>query len=107
LPVAMKVRKTEYGRWSGKILLKACLSKYYPEKFLARPKMGFSVPMKTWLSKGGDLRHIAEQKLLSPESQIGRYFEPSSINEVFQTDYYHFLWVLLFLEEWLEQNRPN
>jgi asparagine synthase (glutamine-hydrolysing) len=107
LPVAMKVRKTNNGRWSGKILLKTCLSKYYPESFLDRPKMGFSVPMKAWLAKGGALRPIAEKRLLSPDSLIGRFFNPSSIVNIVQSDYYHFLWVLLFLEEWLEQNRPN
>jgi asparagine synthase (glutamine-hydrolysing) len=108
LPVAMKISRTNGRLWNGKILLKKCLTKYYPEKFLARPKMGFSVPMKNWLGKRGALRHIAEKRLLSPNSRIGRYFEPSSIAEIFRSDnYYHFLWILLFLEEWLDQNQPN
>lgn len=56
LPTDLKVNKGE-GKW----LLKQVLDRYVPRHLVDRPKMGFGVPLGTWLK--GPLRQWAEERL--------------------------------------------
>jgi asparagine synthase (glutamine-hydrolysing) len=56
LPVAYKVKNGV-----GKYLLKKLAERYFPKKFIYRPKMGFGLPLADWLR--GSLRGTVEKTL--------------------------------------------
>lgn len=64
LPVEMKVRNR-----TGKYLLKRLAEKYFPREFVHRTKMGFGIPVASWLR--GELRAHVEGMILD-----GKIMEP-------------------------------
>jgi asparagine synthase (glutamine-hydrolysing) len=99
LPSEMKY----HGRTS-KYLLKRFAERRVPPSVIHRPKMGFSIPLASWLR--GELRPMAEDLLLS-ERALGRsYFQPETIRGMWtrhqegQRNHAHHLWALMVLEMW-------
>jgi len=99
LPSEMKY----HGRTS-KYLLKRFAEKRVPAAVIHRPKMGFSIPLASWLR--GDLRPMGEDLLLS-ERALGRnYFQADAIRGMWtrhqegQRNHAHHLWALMSLELW-------
>ena len=51
-------------RGTGKYLLKKLAEKYFPKSFVHRQKMGFGIPLATWMRN--DLRPMLEDILRDP-----------------------------------------
>jgi asparagine synthase (glutamine-hydrolysing) len=95
------------GEWRGKILLKSLLEKDFSPGFVHRKKQGFAVPLSKWFSDKGELRGLIEDKLLSKNSLLNTYFEERSMKDLLDNKQTGALWLLLFLEEWMEQFKKD
>lgn len=92
------------GEWHGKQPFRKILSRDFPDRFVNRRKMGFSIPADGWLF--GDERkscHVREM-LLSHDSRIARLLDKEAVGRVLNSKRAYATWNLLFLEEWLRQN---
>src|SRR5262249_142626 len=102
LPVSFKLRKR-----TGKWILRQVLYKYVPRDLIERPKMGFSLPIDSWLR--GPLREWWED-LLS-ESSLARhgFFHVQSIRKKWEEhqsgsrNWQHLLWDVLVFQDWIAQ----
>lgn len=103
LPTDMKVRDGE-GKW----ILKQVLDRYVPRALMARPKMGFDVPLDSWLR--GPLRAWAENLLSADRLQQEGYFNVQQVRTKWEEhlsgccNWQGQLWCVLMFQAWLEKN---
>jgi len=102
LPENLTLQKKNTTGWSGKYIIKKLLSKYFPDKFIHRPKMGFGVPVDIWFNQQ-KINEIVQDKLLSKNACIAEYFNQKYIRKMLNQGRSNRFWMLLFLEEWLQQ----
>lgn len=102
LPTAMKA-----GSGLGKRVLRRVLERYLPPALVDRPKMGFTMPVRSWLRD--ELRDWAEA-LLDPRRLAGDgVFEGSSVREKWdehltgKRDWERQLWAVLMFQAWKER----
>jgi len=106
LPPDLKVRGE-----TGKYILRQVLHRHVPEALYQRPKMGFHLPLSTWLR--GPLREWAED-LLDPSCmrQEG-LLDPGPIRAMWhehlsgRRDRVDHLWPVLMFRSWLKHNGPG
>lgn len=93
----------------GKYLLKRMLAEYLPAACLARPKMGFGIPIKHWFR--GALEGYARELLLAHDAAIRRWFQPAVVQKLIDQhqfggrDLSRKIWTLLVLELWFKEFR--
>ncbi|MEW6219282.1 MAG: asparagine synthase (glutamine-hydrolyzing) [Thermodesulfobacteriota bacterium] len=103
LPLAMKIRN---GR--SKWLLRQVLHRYVPPELTERAKMGFGIPLDSWLR--GPLRAWAEDLLDPARLRRQGYLRPEPIQRIWHQhlagshNWQHRLWVVLMFQAWLEQH---
>lgn len=105
IPESFNIRKNANGEWQGKLLLKKLMEKYYPIDSIYRNKMGFAVPIQEWFAKDGNLHNEICERLTGSNSIIADYFNPHVVRNLVDRNVTGPVWLLLFLEEWLRQNR--
>jgi asparagine synthase (glutamine-hydrolysing) len=84
-----------------KFILKQLAKRRYPAELIDRKKMGFGVPMSSWLQAGK-----AIETRLRTSAHLARFFERAEVNaicdELVNSEGASTrLWNLLFLDEWL------
>jgi asparagine synthase (glutamine-hydrolysing) len=102
LPLSLKLRDGE-GKW----LLRQVLYRYVPQKLMERPKMGFGVPIDSWLR--GPMREWAETLLDEKRLRDEGWFDAKSVRSAWADHLgghrnlqYH-LWDVLMFQAWLER----
>lgn len=98
LPSDLKLR-----RGKSKWLLRNTFSDLLPKENVARPKMGFAVPVGDWLR--GPLTDFLNDTLLATDARVGAYLDPIAVARVVERhqrgeELSSQVWNLLMLEMW-------
>lgn len=102
LPQAVKM-----PNGSAKFLLKKVLARYLPESLFDRPKMGFGVPIDSWLRT--DLKDLLLDYLSVERLKKEGWFNTSLVERLISEhlsgvrSHHHRLWALLMWELWRER----
>jgi asparagine synthase (glutamine-hydrolysing) len=102
MPHAWKVRNG-----TGKWVLREVLARHVPRHLFERPKMGFGIPIDSWLR--GPLREWAEDLLAESRLKEAGYFNPTPIRAVWRAhlageqNLQYLLWGVLMFEAWRER----
>jgi asparagine synthase (glutamine-hydrolysing) len=106
LPTALKWRPTQ-SKW----LLRQVLYRYVPASLVDRPKMGFGVPIDSWLR--GPLRAWAEDLLDERRMAQAGILNPKPVRQAWnrhlagEPNQEYRLWAILSLQAWLSNYRVS
>lgn len=98
LPSNLKLR-----RGKSKWILRNAFSDLLPKENVARPKMGFAVPVGAWLR--GPLTELLKDTLLAADARVGAYLDLAAVGRVVERhqrgeELSSQVWSLLMLEMW-------
>lgn len=102
LPSSLKIHGGE-----GKYVLKRAFEPLLPHDVLYRPKMGFSVPLASWLR--GPLKQRMQESVLSPRMCDSGYFNTATLEALIREhlgghhDHSTALWMLIMFDAFLRQ----
>jgi asparagine synthase (glutamine-hydrolysing) len=102
-------RRFKYDGRQTKRLLRQVLYRYVPPELVERPKMGFSIPLGSWLR--GELREWAENLLSRKRLAADGIFAPDEVRRLWdehqaqQASRENVLWNVLMFQAWKEHYR--
>lgn len=104
LPLSVKIRRNE-SKW----VLRQILYRHVPANLVERPKMGFGVPLESWLR--GPLKDWADSLLDEIRLRDDGYFRPEPIRKRW-TEHVEgirrwdaSIWDILMFQSWLDESR--
>ena len=103
LPMSLKIRGG-----TTKWLLRQILYRHVPAQLVDRPKMGFGIPLDTWLR--GPLRTWADDLLSNDRLKREGILSPAPVQAAWQShrdgrrNLGYRLWSILMLNAWLQEN---
>jgi len=106
MPGSTKVRGS-ITKWA----LREVLYRYVPKAMVERPKMGFGIPLDSWLR--GPLREWAEHLLGERRLRDQGLLNPAPVRRRWQDhlsgtwDRQYHLWTVLMLQAWLEEEKKG
>jgi asparagine synthase (glutamine-hydrolysing) len=106
LPLDMKIRNGV-----GKHVLRQVLYKHVPKALIERPKMGFGIPLDSWLR--GPLRDWAEALLDERRLEKEGFFRASPVRQKWnehlsgRRNWAYHIWDILMFQAWLEHTHGN
>lgn len=101
MPLRMKIRAG-----SEKWVVREVLQRFVPAALVDRPKMGFGVPIDSWLR--GPLREWAEQLLNPSRLRQDGFFDPTRVRAVWdehasgRRNLQQQIWTVLMFQQWYE-----
>ncbi|MFU8803310.1 MAG: asparagine synthase (glutamine-hydrolyzing) [Bradymonadaceae bacterium] len=106
LPLEMKIKNGV-----GKFILRRLLYRYVPRHLVERPKMGFGIPIDSWLR--GPLRPWAEEFLSEARLRDEGFFRPAPIRKMWAEhlsgarSWQHELWDVLMFQAWNDHRKTS
>jgi asparagine synthase (glutamine-hydrolysing) len=94
---------------AGKLPLRGLFAECLPPDVFTRPKMGFGVPLASWLRQRADVK----SRLLDPRAPVASVLEAGPVRRMLRshqlrmTDESGRIWRLLVLHAWFERWRPT
>jgi|SaaInlStandDraft_1057018.scaffolds.fasta_scaffold10397_4 asparagine synthase (glutamine-hydrolysing) len=97
----------KYNKGEKKFILKEILHDYIPKEMMDRPKMGFAIPIASWLQN--DLRHLVDQYINEDLIRSQHLFDWSVVGDIKRKflsgkkEYDVKLWYFLTFQMWYEK----